>query len=139
MTKEQLAAQLNGREYGDEMSQQEELDAKVSGLVVVFGCSDDNIELRGAVYGEQGCYEGGEIKIHARGILEDHETPCDCDFCGYRAISQKCASIRALWCKEPDYSWTYKTAIPHACFDVLEDGGKYCRGIVFDWSALPSL
>jgi len=32
---------------------------------------------------------------------------------------------------EPPYVWTYETDIPHECFDILRDGEKYCRGIVF--------
>lgn len=40
-------------------------------------------------------------------------------------------SIEALWCKEDGYSWTYKTEIPHATFEVVEDEEPYCRGIVF--------
>jgi hypothetical protein len=38
--------------------------------------------------------------------------------------------IDAVWC-EGEYSWTYKTNIPHATFDIWEDGEKYCKGIVF--------
>ncbi len=40
-------------------------------------------------------------------------------------------TIDALWCKEPGYSWTFRTDIPHATFEVVEDGEPYCRGIVF--------
>ena len=28
-------------------------------------------------------------------------------------------------------AWTYMTDIPHATFDVMDDGELYCRGIVF--------
>lgn len=48
MTKEQMAALLNGREYGDEITRAEHQIARASGLVVVFGYSDDNMEVRGA-------------------------------------------------------------------------------------------
>ena len=139
MTKEQLAEKLNGREYGDEISEAEEREAKAAGLVVIFGYSDDNAELRGAIHNEVGCYNGTTIKLHARGILADHEEQCDCAFCGYEAAAKKCADVQALWCKEPGYSWTYKTEVPHATFEIVEDGEKYCRGIVIEASALPSL
>ena len=39
--------------------------------------------------------------------------------------------IKALWASEGDYSWTYRTDIPHATFEIVEDGAPYCRGIVF--------
>ena len=46
MTKEELAAMLNGREYGKEITKAEEEKAKANGLVVIYGYSDDNVELR---------------------------------------------------------------------------------------------
>jgi hypothetical protein len=38
--------------------------------------------------------------------------------------------IEAVWA-EDGYSWTYRTDIPHATFEITEDGEPYCRGIVF--------
>ena len=129
MTKEQLAEKLNGREYGDEITAAEESQAKADGLVVIFGASDDLCEFRGAIHDEMGCYKGGGLKIHAAGI------ECDCDFCAYKSI----AAIEAVWCETPDISWTYKTALPHATFEIMEDGEKYCRGIVVSVADLPKL
>ncbi len=48
-TKEQLASRLTGREYGDEITEEEEAEAKASGLFVIFGASDDLCEIRLAV------------------------------------------------------------------------------------------
>ncbi|MNW22346.1 hypothetical protein D3C71_2237660 [compost metagenome] len=45
-------------------------------------------------------------------------------------------SIEALWCKEDGYSWTYKTEIPHATFEVADGDEPYCRGIVFSLTGL---
>ena len=50
ITKEQLAETLNGNEIGNEITKEQEQQAKENGLVVVFGYSDDNMELRGALY-----------------------------------------------------------------------------------------
>lgn len=139
MTKEELAAKLNGREYGDEITEAEEREAKAAGLVVIYGYSDDNTELNGVIDDEVGCYGGKAIKLHARGVLASHASPCECEFCGYASAARKCATVEALWCKEEGYSWTYKTNLPHATFEIVEDGEPYCRGIVLDASALPSL
>lgn len=140
MTKEQLAAKLNGREYGDEMSKDEEREARNHGLVVVFGYSDDNAEFRGAIDDEYPCFGGGEIKLHARGLINGHDKDyCPCQFCGYKPAAAKCATLRAVWCKGPEYSWTYETEIPHATFDIVEDGERFCRGIVFSVADLPTL
>ena len=133
-----FAARLNGREYGHEITKAEELEARQLCLVVLFGNLDDNAELRGAISDEVGCAYGGPIRLHQDGILASHDPDCECPFCGYAATVKKCASIHAVWGAE-GYSWTYKTAIPHATFDILEDGEKFCRGIVFNVADLPSI
>lgn len=46
MNAKELAGLLNGREYGTELSHAEEVLASNDGLVVVYGRSDDNMELR---------------------------------------------------------------------------------------------
>lgn len=138
MTKEQLAEQLNGREIGDEITKEECAAAKAAGLVVIFGASDDLMEFRGAIYDEEYPGQSGMVKLHRGGILESHDD-CDCKHCGYESKAAKCASVVAEWCKEEGYSWTYQTVLPHAPFEIGEDGGKYCRGIVVELSALPSL
>jgi hypothetical protein len=129
-TKETLAALLNGREYGDEITRLECAQAKTDGLVVVFGYSDDNAEFRGAI--EVGCYDDGTFFVTPDGdLLPSSHHDCDCDFCGYQDKIKTAKEIKAVW-GETGYSWTYKTDIPHATFDIMEDGKKFCRGIVFD-------
>lgn len=100
MTIFEFAEGLNGREYGNEITPFEEQRAKELGFVVVFGYSDDNAEFRGAYDEEIGCYDGGRV-------YEDADKYID-----------------AVWC-DGEYSWTYKTNIPHATFDIYEDGEKY--------------
>jgi hypothetical protein len=139
MTKEQLAEKLNGRECGSEIRKEEELEARAAGLVVIFGYSDDNAELRGAISDEFSCYDGSTMKLHRGGLLPGHPDRCDCQFCGYVAMAAKCASVELVWSDVNGYSWTYKTDLPHATFDIVEGEEKYCRGIVFEISALPTL
>ena len=45
-------------------------------------------------------------------------------------------SIEALWCAEPNISWTFQTDIPHETFNIMEDGEVFCRGIVFSLNDL---
>lgn len=131
MTIHEFAAMLNGREYGHEITLQEENKASQLGFVVVYGYSDDNAEFAGAMSDEVGCYNGGTIHLDKNGIFEN----CDSD-CKY-ALAAKglCKIIEAVW-GEGDYFWTYKTDIPHATFDILEGRRNYCRGIVFDIKSL---
>jgi len=128
INKEQMAAKLNGREYRDEITKIEEKEAKENGLVIVFGASDDLIEFRGAIDDEQGAWKGGDFYIDNEGKLfdEDHK-----ECCKYKTKARETAhKITAIWDRD-GYSWIYETEIPHATFDILEDGEKYCRGIVF--------
>jgi len=139
MTRDQLAYQLNGREYGDEITPDETAQAAKDGLLVVYGYSDDNTEFAGLFRDEAPCYGGCDIFVHREGMLEDHDAAeCNCKFCGYAEMAKKCAKIEAVWDSD-GYSWTYKTDLPHAEFDILEDGEKFCRGMVIDAKDLPTI
>lgn len=136
MTKELLAELLDGREYGGEIDKAEAHQAKQYGLVVVFGYSDDNVELRGAIYEEVGAYEGTTLYFDTQGLLENK---CIDEDCPHYAEAKKTAkTIEAVsdMSGNGDYCWTFKTDIPHATFDIMEEGEKFCKGIVFEISAL---
>lgn len=131
----QLAKLLNGRERGDtEMTEQEERQAKKDGLVVVTGYSDDNMEFRGAINDEFGCFDGGTALLDKKGLLPNRENIDDDDELEeYFSRKKKAQKITSVWCpKKPECSWIYKTKIPHEKFKILEDGELYCVGIVFD-------
>lgn len=124
----ELANILNGREYGEEITDDEAKLAASNGLVVVFGYSDDNMVLRGAIDDEEHCYDGGYALVTKNGILQNQ---CDCDECPYFEKEKKQAQkIKAIWDID-GYSWVYETEIPHATFEIFEDSETYCRGIVF--------
>lgn len=132
MTKEELAALLNNRQMGDEIHQAEEAQALKAGLVVVFGYSDDCIELRGAINDEWGAGEGKQIPISTTGIeyVSEEEAEVLEKFGVLKVVEARRAIITTRWGCD-DYSWLYETTIPHATFDILEDEEKFCRGIVF--------
>ena len=131
MTAKELAARLNGRRYRNEMTSEEMFIAKEFGLVVVFGASDDLMEFHGAIDGEVDCYDGGTAYVSNREVFRAPDNCDKCETCDYVASKKEtCSTITALWC-EGDYDWSYHTEIPHETFEILEDGEKYCRGIVF--------
>lgn len=128
MDKEEFAALLTGRGYRNEITKSEEAQAKASGLVVLFGASDDLMEFRGAINDEVDCYNGGTAHLNSSGLLTND---CENDECPhFEKLKAVAAKIEAVW-DQDGYSWIYKTAIPHATFEIVEDGDKYCRGIVF--------
>lgn len=131
MKKEQLAELINGREYGGEITKEEEATAKATGLIVIFGYSDDNAEFRGAICDEIGCYDGGELYIQRDKVLPNHED-CECQFCGYELAKKNAVKIQAIWGGD-EYSWEFRAVgIPAAGFDIMEEASKFCRGIVID-------
>jgi hypothetical protein len=124
----EFADKLTGRQMGFEISRAEELQAKELGFVVIFGASDDLAEIRGAIDDEVGCFDGGMILLDKNGLFED----CDCECKHSEAAKEKTKSVEAVWDDGTGLSWSYKTDIPHATFEIVEDGEPYCRGIVFD-------
>ena len=134
MNAKELAAKLNGREYLREITDEEAKQAKASGLVVVYGASDDLIEFRGAIHDEGDCYDGGEILFDSKGVLPSWGVASDSEESAeaYFERKPKARMIKALFAKEGSYTWTYCTAIPHETFEIVEDGEPYCRGIVFN-------
>ncbi|MGR3991432.1 hypothetical protein [Pseudomonas sp. 1121_17] len=132
MTKEELAAQLTGLEYPTRIPGSLIVAAQSAGLVILCGASDDLMEFYGARREEIGCYDGGTAFVDADGVLPDRDClDGDEEIAEYVQRHKSAKAIEALWCKEDGYSWTYKTDIPHATFEVVEDGQPYCRGIVF--------
>lgn len=139
MTKEELAATLTGREYMNEITKAEQEQAKAANLVVVFGASDDLMEFRGAIDDEVGAYEGAEVEVDAKGLIPNFESISRNDKEALRDCltrEGKGKTIEALSCEEVPYLWTFKTDIPHATFEILDEGDPYCRGIVFSLADL---
>jgi hypothetical protein len=129
-----FAGILNNREYPFQLATEEQELAKLCGIVVVYGASDDLIEFDGAISDEGGCYEGGTFLVDDKGLLPDWENldHDDEDTClSYLVRKSKAKhTIKALWDVD-GYSWKYETDIPHETFEIVEDKEKYCKGMVF--------
>lgn len=121
ITAKELAEKLNGRAYGDSFDDVKQ-EAKESGLVIVYGASDDLMEFDGAIYDEGGCFDGGRVYFDIDGVDQEGE--------------ERANWIDAVWCDGMNRdglpaTWTYKTDIPCEQFDIWEDGEIYCVGLVF--------
>lgn len=114
-----VAKRLNMLPYRSEAKKEIVEFAKENGIVIVYGASDDLMELDGAIYDEFGCYEGGVCCLDSEGnILEE--------------MTNNCRTIEAVWCGEGEkFTWTYKTDIPHETYEIYDDTEPYCKGIVF--------
>ncbi len=133
MTAKELAEMLDRRERGNETTPQEERIAKDTGLVVVYGYSDDNVEFRGAINDEVGAYEDTTIYLTKDGLLE--EPACNdaenCTYPYFEATKKTAKTITAIWRDGEGPSRVFSTDIPHETFTIMEDGEPWCIGIVF--------
>jgi hypothetical protein len=127
MTKEELAAVLNGRQRGDETTPEIERLAKESGLCIAFGASDDLLEFRGTVYDEVGSWNGAKAFLTPKGNVKQSPKP-----------GRIC--VQSSWCPKDIngkvwVSWLIQvqTEVNFATFDIFEDGELYCRGCVFNF------
>jgi hypothetical protein len=140
MDRQYAANLLDGNEYRREGAHTPDLFAlmKRDGLVAIFGASDDLTEFRGAIHDEAGAGEETEHFLTRKGLLTSR---CgEGDDCPYFAEKKDHLKpvIRALWCPPGfDGSWLIVADIPHATFDIMEDGEVYCRGVVISIEDLP--
>lgn len=142
MKKEELAILLNGRQYVEEMTNEEQLQAKKNGLLVCFGYADYLLKLRGImydgtyIYGE-GCiflYKNKDQKI---AFLEEpnYDELSEIFYQKGLPISLKMLPIKAeRYPEELACSWLITTDIPHATFDIYDNEKLFCRGIVLELS-----
>lgn len=137
MTKEELAQLLNNREYGFEITEDEEQLAKDNGLVVVFGHSDDCIELRGAIHDE--VY--GFALIDSKGILPSRSSLFDVDpeddsndeeMLDFLLRKKNAVKLFGSYGKY----WCFSLPKSQPTFNVYEDGELCCEGIVFSLNDL---
>jgi len=129
-TAKELAARLDGREYGSEITPEEAKAAEEAGLVVVFGYSDDNVELRGAITDEVSAYNGATVYLDGAKVLEND---CEDEQCPHFIRAQaKAPRFKARWSSNASAAaWTFDVTWPHATFRVNEDGEPFCDGVVF--------
>lgn len=137
MTPKEIAALLTGIEYPTRISKEIKAQAKESGIVIIYGASDDLMEFNGAIDDEIGAWQGVVVDVDTIGLIPafDNIEKDTWDAKGrlrdYFKREGSGKTIEALWCAEEGYSWTYKTDIPHETFEIVEGGEPYCRGIVF--------
>ena len=135
----ELAAELNGIEYPCCIPQHLKNAAKEQNLVIVYGASDDLMKLEGAIDDEIGACNGTKVMVDAFGVLPDWGEGIEDEATAEDYFKRKpgAREIKEIWGRD-GYSWMYETDIPHATFEILEDGEKYCRGIVFALADLGS-
>jgi len=143
------ANSITGREYGDELTKAEETELKNLGFVAIFGYSEDTILFRGAIYDFVDAGNGTEFKLRSTHILPK-TCGCNCEYCGFNSVkaeklqvllhdptARPARSVRQRRRRGESFTWTFITSVPHATFEVFDEGSPYCRGIIIDTKDLP--
>jgi len=139
MNMEEFAKSLDGREMGKELTKEEERLAKENRWVVVFGHSDDCIELRG--YFNDELYRNRDLEMFwfsPNGPLKswddvDHDDEEEMEEYfenKYNAIGK----LDSHWCTTFNgeyFDWVFDWSWPHEVFRIYEDDGGFCLGVVF--------
>lgn len=134
MKANELARRLSGIDLND-ISSEIGNEARRAGLIVVYGTSRDTLTFIGAIEGEADMPEGGAIHLDADGLLPDVDDVPNDRLPAYYDRKRLSYLIDAEWDKN-GFPWSFTTAIPHHRFVVMEDGVRYCRGIVFGFSMI---
>jgi hypothetical protein len=136
MNAKEWAKKLNGREIGNEITETESGSARVDGVVVMYGYSDDLVLSAGAFGDEEfDAYEGARIPISRNGFFKNR---CADEECPYHDDEKKGAPIiTAWWIGKGNPSWNISATFDHHTFEIMEDGEVFCRGIVFDVESVP--
>lgn len=70
----EFASKINGKQYGHLMFSKEETDlVKENGIVIVYGLSDDLMEIDGAIWDEVYAYRGRTVYLTEDGLVEYDE------------------------------------------------------------------
>lgn len=151
-TIQDLAKLLNNNWNGDELKNPYGIDVeqlcKEKKWVILFPYSDDNLEIRGYVWGELGAYDGGNFKFVKKG--EFYQDPDDDDDELYRkAKSNKLVGceddphIFMKWCdeKHKPYTWYIDTDYTDAVyFNILDEDSEedeiWAHCLIIDCSSI---
>ncbi|MDV3349923.1 hypothetical protein QGP82_14555 [Leptothoe sp. LEGE 181152] len=141
MTPQEFAEKITGQEYPFELEDREL--AKHHMLIVLWGQSDDLLEVDGLIRDECSAWEGRTARFGSHGFLEINEDgslqsaePTTVQEC--REIVENFDSsfeVKAEWCPGgTNLSWRITAdTIPSerkAVFVVVEDGEPMCEGLV---------
>lgn len=137
----ELATDLHWREYRSEITHEESEYCKWKNWLVIFWASDDLLEFRWAINDEVWAWNWTKVYLWKEKIidiwyLDDQFQEADIDDDIHKLIMD---TIKKEWIKieaiadDPNYQFFIKTDFQNSAeFEILEDGEKYCRGLVLD-------
>lgn len=146
MNKAELFAQrLVGRQYGTEITLEEEKFARDNNLLVLFATSDDILGLRGIIDDEIGAWGGTTIWVTNNGkhltrhndVIDEEKAITFLNSKGYKITEPQKIKIDLLWSpKDLPFSCSWKitsNAPKQASFHVMDWDNVYCVGLVIEF------
>lgn len=136
---EDFAKRLNGRQYREEITHEEEKEARVNNLLVLFGSSDDILVLRGTILDEVGAYGGTSIKVSKDGMYyltkndreREQESYNFLSDRGYKIILPETFDVKIMW--STDVNWLIESnAEKQATFKIFEEDRLFGIGMVIE-------
>ena len=115
MNTKEWAEKLNNIEYPADEIWELRKEIEKDGVVVVYGASDDLIEIEGDVSDEGDCYKDRKFYLDKNGLTDKSEN-----------------YIKVTHPKNGTAQFEYETNIPCEWFNIMEDGDLYCKGFVFN-------
>lgn len=134
LTKEQLAAKLDGMDYVEELPDEIIEIAKQNNLVILHGDNRDWVHLDGAITDDIYAYEGAKVRFDKDGFFE-----CPCENYHHRSCKEHfkralasgdVIELKAWWCgrygsKNMDELAYAMLGKPAWCFDCGSIEGKF--------------
>lgn len=133
VTKETIAKQLHGMEYGTRIPRSITKAAKEANLLIVHGASDDLIQFFGVWEDEVGARDKTVVTFDEQGFVPAFDSVHGKwrDAEDALAWAHRCRRACEIHVHFGASGWTYSTSFPVARFDIVEDNAVYCRGMVF--------
>ncbi len=123
MTLKKFTERINGRQYLNELTDEDIQIAKENGFLIIYGYSDDNVEVDGIFRDEFGAYNGTTVfyRPSDKSVYESEDS------------REGDIEINCLWCAEDsEFTWSFKTSLIHETFEIYDGDEKFCLGIVID-------
>lgn len=143
LTKEKMAELLDGHDVLNRNMHGIPTNIEIcnNNLVVMFGHSDDLIEVRGAVHNEIDSYGDDKLALVLAGEkIDDDEDVMNIDIPGIFRLSDdydqsnnpRLITVRYGSEENTQADWEFDTYMPHATFMLYLKGKPFCKGIVID-------
>ena len=134
VTAEEFAALIDGNQYLKETTKEQCQLAFNSGLMVIYGYSDDGLCVDGVGADQYGAFDGGKFHFSKAGVrvVQNWDWHSEAIRLGYTPPTSA-FFVDAQWC--PDgygVSWRIVPDCPHFTFNIMEDDDLFCVGAVVD-------